>query len=301
MSRKNPSLSFLTMIRPHFRIALLTPVMIGMGWALSPVRALPPAPPYTIFGNVRDQYGVLLPSKGAFVVTYVGLKETQRQEVVDVPSANYNYQMRLRLDMTRPETLMYHPKALARGAIFNLAVVRGNRIYRPIEVASPPTVGAAADRRRLDLTLGVDLDGDGLPDAWEEAQLYQAGERPGVNGWELSKLDRDGDYDGDGTSNWNEYLAGTYALDATSILDLKLAEKLSDSVRLEFYSFYGKQYTVEASTDLQTWAGVALSLTPTAEGVAAPTQSSLTATTTGVTSVYVGTTDTVAHYRLIAR
>jgi hypothetical protein len=234
-------------------------------------------------------------------VTYVGLKETQRQEVVDVPSANYNYQMRLRLDMTRPETLMYHPKALARGAIFNLAVVRGNRIYRPIEVASPPTVGAAADRRRLDLTLGVDLDGDGLPDAWEEAQLYQAGERPGVNGWELSKLDRDGDYDGDGTSNWNEYLAGTYALDATSILDLKLAEKLSDSVRLEFYSFYGKQYTVEASTDLQTWAAVALSLTPPAEGVAAPTQSSLTATTTGVTSVYVGTTDTVAHYRLIAR
>ena len=301
MSRKNPSLLFLTMIRPHFRIALLTPVMIGVGLALSPVRALPPAPPYTIFGNVRDQYGVLLPSKGAFVVTYVGLKETQRQEVVDVPSANYNYQMRLRLDMTRPETLMYHPKALARGAIFNLAVVRGNRIYRPIEVASPPTVGAAADRRRLDLTLGVDLDGDGLPDAWEEAQLYQAGERPGVNGWELSKLDRDGDYDGDGTSNWNEYLAGTYALDATSILDLKLAEKLSDSVRLEFYSFYGKQYTVEASTDLQTWAAVALSLTPPAEGVAAPTQSSLTATTTGVTSVYVGTTDTVAHYRLIAR
>jgi hypothetical protein len=301
MSRKNPSLLFLTMIRPHFRIALLTPVMIGVGLALSPVRALPPAPPYTIFGNVRDQYGVLLPSKGAFVVTYVGLKETQRQEVVDVPSANYNYQMRLRLDMTRPETLMYHPKALARGAIFNLAVVRGNRIYRPIEVASPPTVGAAADRRRLDLTLGVDLDGDGLPDAWEEAQLYQAGERPGVNGWELSKLDRDGDYDGDGTSNWNEYLAGTYALDATSILDLKLAEKLSDSVRLEFYSFYGKQYTVEASTDLQTWAAVALSLTPTTEGVAAPTQSSLTATTTGVTSVYVGTTDTVAHYRLIAR
>jgi hypothetical protein len=234
-------------------------------------------------------------------VTYVGLKETQRQEVVDVPSADYNYQMRLRLDMTRPETVTYHPKALATGSVFNLAVVRGNRIYRPIEVESPPTVGASADRRRLDLTLGVDLDGDGLPDAWEEAQLYQAGERPGVNGWELSKLDRDGDYDGDGTSNWNEYLAGTYALDATSILDLEIAEKLSDSVRLEFYSFYGKQYTVEASTDLKTWAAVALSLTAPAEGAAVPTQSSLTATTTGVTSVYVGTTDAVDHYRLIAR
>jgi len=276
-------------------------VVVGLLACALSSSAFPPAPPYTIFGNVRDQYGVLLPSKGAFVVTYVGLKEMQRQEVMDVPSANYNYQMRLRLDLTRPETLTYHPKALATGSIFNLAVVRGNRIYRPIEVASPPTVGAAADRRRLDLTLGVDLDGDGLPDAWEEAQLYQAGERPGVNGWELGKLDRDGDYDGDGTSNWNEYLAGTYALDATSILDLEIAEKLSDSVRLEFYSFYGKQYTVEASTDLQTWAGVALSLTAPAEGVAVATQSSLTATMTGVTSVYVGTTDTAAHYRLIAR
>jgi hypothetical protein len=276
-------------------------VVVGLLACALSSSAFPPAPPYTIFGNVRDQYGVLLPSKGAFVVTYVGLKEMQRQEVMDVPSANYNYQMRLRLDLTRPETLTYHPKALATGSIFNLAVVRGNRIYRPIEVASPPTVGAAADRRRLDLTLGVDLDGDGLPDAWEEAQLYQAGERPGVNGWELSKLDRDGDYDGDGTSNWNEYLAGTYALDATSILDLEIAEKLSDSVRLEFYSFYGKQYTLEASTDLQTWAGVALSLTAPAEGVAVATQSSLTATMTGVTSVYVGTTDIAAHYRLIAR
>ncbi len=276
-------------------------VVVGLLACTMSSSAFPPAPPYTIFGNVRDQYGVLLPSNGAFVVTYIGLKEMQRQQVMDVPSANYNYQMRLRLDLTRPETLTYHPKALATGSVFNLAVVRGNRIYRPIEVESPPTVGASADRRRLDLTLGVDLDGDGLPDAWEEAQLYQAGERPGVSGWELSKLDRDGDYDGDGTSNWNEYLAGTYALDATSILDLEIAEKLSDSVRLEFYSFYGKQYTLEAATDLKTWAAVPLSLTPPAEGAVVPTQSSLTATTTGVTSVYVGTTDAAAHYRLIAR
>lgn len=273
-------------------------VLLGVGW---PVQAFPPGVPYTLFGNVRDQYGVLLPTTGASIVTYVGLKEMQRQSLVDVPAFDYNYQLRLRIDMARPETATYHPRALSTGSVFNLAVVRGNRIYRPIEAAMPSTVGAPADRKRLDLTLGVDLDGDGLPDAWEEAQLHQAGEKPGANGWELSKVDRDGDYDGDGISNWNEYLAGTYALDATSMLDLEIVEKLGDSVRLEFYSFYGKQYTLEAATDLKTWAAVPLSLTLPAEGVEVATQSSLTATTTGVTSLYVGTTEAAAHYRLIAR
>ena len=295
------NLSSLFSMKTFSRFFLSIPMAFGLLGGVWPVQAFPPGLSYTLFGNVRDQYGVLLPTTGASIVTYVGLKEMQRQSLVDVPAFDYNYQLRLRIDMARPETATYHPRALSTGSVFNLVVVRGNRIYRPIEAAMPLTVGAPADRKRLDLTLGVDLDGDGLPDAWEEAQLHQAGEKPGANGWELSKVDRDGDYDGDGISNWNEYLAGTYALDATSMLDLEIVEKLGDSVRLEFYSFYGRQYRLETSTDLKAWVAVPFAVALPTDEVASPEQSSLTATTTGPTSIYVESAEATTHYRLLAR
>ena len=61
-------------------------------------------------------------------------------------------------------------------------------------------------------TLRVD---GGIPDAWEQSQLYAAGILPGEDGWDLSLIDRDGDFDKDGISNWLEYIAGTFATDPT--------------------------------------------------------------------------------------
>ncbi len=279
------------------RLVLAAGLLVGFPAA----HAFPPAPYYTVFGNVRDQYGKLLPSQGISVVAYAGLKKLPNQPLLDVPSGDYNYQMRLRMDMTRPDTVQYHPHTVEKDALFNLRVAIGDRMYLPIEMGSAPSVGAPGDRRRLDLTLGVDSDGDGLPDAWEEAQLYQAGERPGPEGWNLGGLDRDGDYDGDGTSNWHEYLAGTYAVDASSVLDLRILEITSGSARLEFYSFYGKSYTLQSSTDLKTWTPVSFTLVPPAEGGSAESQSSLVATTTGPTSLFVAATGNSLHYRLLAR
>ena len=47
----------------------------------------------------------------------------------------------------------------------------------------------------------ADADNDGFPDAWEE-QYFGAGN--------LSEIDDpNGDYDGDGISNWIEFLAGS--------------------------------------------------------------------------------------------
>jgi hypothetical protein len=245
---------------------------------------------------------MLIPSSGTVVRTFAGSRELAAQPLFDVPSGNYNYQIRVRMDMARPDTDSYHPEVLDENSVLNLKVAMGGRTYLPIEMNSPTTVGKPSTRRRLDLTLGVDSDGDGLPDAWEESQLYQAGVPAGQNGWDLSKLDRDGDHDGDGFSNWHEYLAGTYALDATSILDLKIIEKTASSDHLEFYSFYGKVYTLESSADLQVWTPVSFTLAPpAAAGASGAAQTSLTATTTGPTSLYVATTDTTLHYRLLAR
>jgi len=185
---------------------------------------------------------------------------------------------------------------------YTLAIDIGGVLYHPIEInATPPKVGTPASRVRLDLTLGIDSDGDGLPDAWEESQLYQAGYLPGEDGWDLSLIDRDGDLDNDGLSNRLEYIAGTYAGDATSTIGLEIKEKSGENVRLETYAIYGKSYSIESSTDLETWTATSFSTADPAGEEPGEFQASLVSTTTGITSLFTRATGTKTYYRLNIR
>jgi hypothetical protein len=69
-----------------------------------------------------------------------------------------------------------------------------------------------------------------------------------------------GDYDRDGQNNLQEYLAGTFAGDATETFALALKEKLPQSVRFEFYAITGKVYTIESTLDMKTWTRVAFAV-----------------------------------------
>lgn len=279
-------------------IALLVSVFFASSLSL---RAFPPAPYYTIYGDVRDQYGILIPAASAAVVVYKDTKEVMRQELVASEGSDFNYQLRLRIDMLRSSTTTYSSIALSSGMIYTVAVSIGSQLYYPIEMATAPMIGSASARRRLDLTLGIDADGDGLPDAWEEAQLYHGGYLPGENGWDLSLIDKNGDFDKDGVSNGTEYVAGTYATDITSVLSLSIKELLATSARLEFYAFYGKSYTLESSTDLKTWVPVPFFLSDPTAPEAPAAQASLTSTVTNVISIYADASAQSTYYRLIAR
>lgn len=276
-------------------------VLIGAAAFPSLAKAFPPAPYFTIFGDARDQYGLLIPAGSASVVLSKGGTETMRELLTNAPGADYNYQIRVRMDQLRDTSASYTSKALTPGTVFTLGIESGGQIFYPIEMAAPPVVGAAADRRRLNLTLGVDRDGDGLPDAWEEAQLFQGGNLPGANGWDLSLIDREGDFDRDGKSNFAEYLAGTYAADAKSTLELQIKEKLPETVKLEFYAIYGKSYTLQSSPDLTNWKDASFTLSaPDAQPPGTP-QTSLLFTRTGITSVYSAATPGATYYRLQIR
>lgn len=261
--------------------------------------AFPPAPFYTIYGDIRNPYGELIPAEGAVVILYSGGKEMLRQSLTASDSVDYNYQLRLRIDMMRTLSGSYSSVALNPGAVYTVAVSVGGQLMYPLEISRPPTVGAPADRRRFDLTLGTDSDGDELPDEWKIAQLYHAGYQPGPDGWDLSLIDRDGDFDGDGMSNWEEFVAGTYATDYESVLRLEIREVLNELVRLEFYAIYGKIYTLEVSTDLEHWE-----LSPFAINEA-DAQDATTARyrsqTTGVQSIYTGGSGDQVFYRIFVR
>jgi hypothetical protein len=224
--------------------------------SVTSLRAFPPAPFKTIHGMVRDEYGKAIKLDGASVVFSKEGKQVLQVPIAPSSLLNQNYQIRLRMDMQRPGTVAYNDLAQNPGQQFTLAVRINDILYQPIEMSTPLTVGQPSERARLNLTLGVDSDGDGIPDAWEISQLYAAGIMPDENGWRFDLLDRDGDFDGDGISNYTEYIAGTYAMDGNDYLALKLVEKQPSSVKLSFYSIIGKTYSLEASTDLKTWVQV---------------------------------------------
>lgn len=268
--------------------------------------AFPPAPYYTLFGMIRDENGQTLRVEGAQVVFYRNGAELFRQTIGQTEKLDQNYQLRLRMDMLRSGTRTYTDLATNTGVNFNVSVVIHNVSYQPIEMAMPRTVGKPGERLRLDLTLGIDGDGDGLPDAWEESQLHAGGQLPDENGWDLALLDRNGDFDKDGVSNWDEYIAGTYATDSTDYLSLKILQRQVSHVRLQFYSIHGKAYALESSPDMKTWTAEPLFLrdpeSTDSDDVADPakSQSGWTADATGVVDVFATAPDTAGQtfYRL---
>jgi hypothetical protein len=98
---------------------------------------------------------------------------------------------------------------------------------------------------------GSDHDGDGLPDNWELAQGLDPRARSGANG-------ANGDPDGDGQTNAQEFTAGTLPKDPASRLELVAVQSTSGVVELRWDGVPGRNYLVEATTDLVPGSWLAL-------------------------------------------
>ena len=70
----------------------------------------------------------------------------------------------------------------------------------------------------------------------------------------------DRDFDGDGQSNFTEYVTGTFAGDATETFGLTIKEKPASQVRFEFYASTGKTYAIGSTGDMKTWTRVPFSV-----------------------------------------
>ncbi len=210
--------------------------------------AFPPAPHHTIYGIVRDQMGDPLVVTNAQVVletlTGVQLKTTVVPNLT--PGANYRLQVPMDAGLTADA---YKPTALRPTVAFRFKVKIGSTTYLPMEVdANYSNLGKPAESTRLDMTLGEDSDGDGLPDAWERALIAALG-----GDLTLQDIGPNDDADGDGLSNLQEYLAGTYAFDPQDGFRLDIVDHTNGNPVLEFLAIRGRSYALEASSDLKTW------------------------------------------------
>lgn len=245
------------------RRALAACALAAGGFAPSSLHAFPPAPFYTIYGVVRDQVGATLQADGAEIILLRDNVEIGRTPVFKDFQPDWNYELRIRVDQNRAASRIYSTKAVVTQGLYSLKVTMNGQDFYPIEASGTLRAGNGGERVRLDLNLGIDANRDGLPDAWQEWMLYQAGRRPGTAGWDIALITKNGDFDGDGTSNYLEYLAGTFAGDASERFELKFVTKTATQVRFEFFAITGKIYAIEESADLKTWTRIPLATTPT--------------------------------------
>jgi hypothetical protein len=89
-------------------------------------------------------------------------------------------------------------------------------------------------------TFTTDVDGDGLPDAWETQYFGSTGANPGT------------DADGDGGSNLHEFLAGTNPTNAASAFRLLGVQQQANNVRLDWTTVGSHSYVLQISTNLAT-------------------------------------------------
>jgi hypothetical protein len=210
--------------------------------------AYPAAPYHTIYGTVRDELGNPLVVTNAEVIleTFTGVRLKTMIVPRLKPDANYRLQVPMDAGLTADA---YKPTALRPTVAFRLKVKIGSTIYLPSEVAANySSLGKPAQSTRLDLTLGEDFDGDGLPDAWERALIATLGAD-----LTLQDIRPNDDADQDGLSNLQEYLAGTYAFDPQDGFWLAIVDAMNGNPVLEFLAIRGRSYALEASRDLQTW------------------------------------------------
>ena len=240
----------LNQLRESRVIAPRNPVMLLAGALLLSfaVHAFPPAPHHAFQGMLRDEYGRPITSDDVKIFFETPNGEVIATEAREVFKAGVNYKIKVPMDSgATPE--LYQPFAMKVQMPYKIQVKIGFRTYLPIEMlGSLKTIGQPGGITRMDLTLGEDTDGDGMPDAWERALLG--------NGRTLSDINPDDDTDGDGLSNLQEYISGNYAFDNEDGLSLDILETTEVGVRLEFLAITGRTYVVEQSNDLREWKQV---------------------------------------------
>jgi hypothetical protein len=273
--------------KQHFArrlVARLTMVFMGVQLLhICPTAtAYPPGPYYLLYGTVRDQYGTPLSLAGAQVVLQTPASAQFAAPIIPgvtaIPGANYLMKVPLDSGVT-PD--LYQPKVLVPGASYKLLVVVGTVTNLPIEMGTNYlSLGQWAKTARVDLTLGVDSNGDGIPDAWEYAFLSMLG-----TNLPLSSLTANTILTPDGLTLEQEYLLGTALFDPGEPLNIIFVGFIGASPILQFPVLTGRSYTVLASPDLSSWSPVAFNLA--SEGLGGPTHSFYVAPAVATIQVYL--------------
>mgnify|MGYP003876457991 CR=1 FL=1 len=190
------------------------------------------------YGQARDWFGWPY-VEDASVILLSGTNEIARYDIKGSISPGVNFALYVPLDDGR-DTNRYVRSALRTGEVVSIVVEDPYDGRMTImESNAVPAVTTPGDMILVNVTAGSDADGDQLPDQWEEILVYWS---DGVLSsiWDVNPND---DFDGDGQSNMDEFLAGTFAfLDCDYFFIEKLDRVTDQLLRISFLSVPGKVY-----------------------------------------------------------
>ncbi|MFA7173759.1 MAG: hypothetical protein WC340_10150 [Kiritimatiellia bacterium] len=217
-----------------------------------------PLPPAVIYGQIRDEYGhpmdsgaevVIYPQSGPIdVITLGGVSQLlpdYGRYVLDGPIyVGMNYRISIALEDAYP---LQNPKAAQPGDLARVAVLIDG-LEQPLVPSGALTIPEPGGVLRLDFSVAQDMDNDGLPDAWEN--LMVAWSEGLFN--TIYDINPNDDFDGDGMSNYNEYLAGTLPFLATDIFKITRSQPdaATGRIALSFSTIAGRKYHILVSGSL---------------------------------------------------
>jgi len=229
-----------------FRFALLAVLLY-----LPAAQAFPPGPDGLIYGMARDQYGTPLMNAADKVVLITSSGVRVSATITPGLAAGINYALQVPMDMgNTPDP--YVTNALIAATPYKLYIAVGSTTNLPIEMVSfTPSLGLPAQQTRQDLTLGVDSNGNGIPDAWEKMFFASLGTNVS-----LTNVNVNADYAHHGRTLKQEYLLGNYPMDPDDTFNVKMVSLNGGSALLQFVAVLGRSYTIGGSDNLTTWTNL---------------------------------------------
>jgi hypothetical protein len=202
-----------------------------------------PRPASTYYGLVKDAYGQPY-LEGTRITFEARGMEVAKQDVTGLVGYGINFLVAVEMDDGTGER--YADYAMREGELLEL-VVKVDGVVQPILEASTLTVPASGSDVALSITTGTDVDGDGIPDEWEQQMMAASGGAI-TNIIQITPGD---DFDQDGASNWHEYLAGTFAFLDYDFFAVEEMEHTEDGrLIFRFLSVPGKSYGLELKDSL---------------------------------------------------
>ena len=214
------------------------------------------------YGQANDEYGWPYVN-GADVILRSGTNEIARHAIDGSISPGVNFALYISLD-DGSSAMPYSDIALVSGDDITI-VVRDERGEQMImQTNALPAVGVAGEVILVNVTAGVDADADGMSDAWEQELIDYAND-PAMT--TIEDVLAGDDYDGDGASNWQEYMSGNFAFLDYDYFFIEHATQLPERWQLEMLSVPGKAYSVSYTTNLTSGVWQECEFSPTESGV----------------------------------
>ncbi|VGO20810.1 hypothetical protein [Pontiella sulfatireligans] len=222
-------------------------VLFLLGCCFSADAQCIPLPSFTIYGEVQNFRGVAYSSgDDAVLIAEIDGEEVDRCSVVSGIYPGLNY--RLEIPMATSDREGYAQTGDAVELILDYA---DDRHAVASESGDFPTVGQPGGAVRIQIAVGSDIDDDGFVDEYEEllSPYYESAGKSGA----IEDISPNDDFDHDGVSNYDEYIAGTIPVDGSDLLlirDFYLVG--SNTFAIAFMTAPGRSYTLPKTGQLSS-------------------------------------------------